>query len=85
MNAVSKNLKAIRRAKGLTQDQLAEMLHVTWQAVNGSTVCDSHRTVPAHIPLCLEHPDQPLGLDPGRAFSRRLSDLPRLEQKNALS
>ena len=34
MNAVSKNLKEIRRAKGLTQDQLAEALHVTRQAVS---------------------------------------------------
>ena len=34
MNAVSKNLKEIRQAKGLTQDQLAEALHVTRQAVS---------------------------------------------------
>ena len=34
MNAVSKNLKQIRQAEGMTQDQLAEALHVTRQAVS---------------------------------------------------
>ena len=34
MSAVSKNLKRIRQAKGMTQDQLADALHVTRQAVS---------------------------------------------------
>ncbi len=34
MNAVGKNLKALRQRAGLTQDALAERLHVTRQAVS---------------------------------------------------
>ena len=32
---IGTNLKKLRTARGLTQDQLAEVLHVTRQAVSG--------------------------------------------------
>lgn len=34
MNSVGKNIKRLRSEKGITQDQLAERLHVTRQAVS---------------------------------------------------
>jgi len=44
MNSVGKNIKQLRNVKGITQDQLAEKLHVTRQAVsnweNGKTQPD---------------------------------------------
>ncbi len=34
MSVIGKNIKKIRAEKGMTQDQLAEHLHVTRQAVS---------------------------------------------------
>ncbi len=34
MSDISKNIKRLRQEKGLTQDELAEKLHVTRQAVS---------------------------------------------------
>ncbi len=34
MNGIAKNIKKLRQRKGLTQEELGEKLHVTWQAVS---------------------------------------------------
>ena len=44
MNAVGKNLKVLRQRAGLTQDALAERLHVTRQAVSSWETGKTSRT-----------------------------------------
>ena len=77
MNAVAKNLKELRMAAGLTQDQLAETLHVTRQAVSSWETGRSEPDLDTLAALA-----EALGADPAELiYGRKEPDYPKKQRK----